>query len=312
MGPFSIAKLVAPRADEILRRPRVLKRIDRSLKTGMCWVAAPAGYGKTTTVVDYLSSARAPYVWFRADEGDQDVARFFHYLAQSLPERQAAGIPVFGPEYAEQPREFAHLYFRAYFAQLKPATILVLDDLHYADTADFRSMLAVMLQELPNSLRCIGLSRTLPQEPLAELARSGQLAVVDHSDLEFSESEARALVKSRLQQNAARLDVTAARGWALGLVLLAERRPPLRFSATDDLAGGADALFGVMSRRFCRCTVGGRARAPVAAQSPPGDPRRPRQRPDRLGRGGQALGASLSPPASDHPFGVGRQSFPAA
>jgi len=250
MSPFSIAKLAAPRAGDILRRPRVLKRIARSLKTGMCWIAAPAGYGKTTAVVDYLGSTGAPHVWFRADDRDQDIAQFFHYLAQSLPARQAAGVPVFGPEYAEQPQAFAHLYFRAYFAELKPATILVLDDLHYADAADFRSILAAMLRELPSGLRCICLSRTLPHEELADLARSGQLTVIDRSDLEFSDAEARALVKLRLQQSIARLDVAKARGWALGLVLLAERRPTLPLPGTDDLADAPDALFGVMSRHF--------------------------------------------------------------
>src|SRR5262245_7891302 len=108
MSLHSVAKLAAPRAAGIFRRARVLKLIDRSLKSGMCWLAAPAGYGKTTAVVDYLRSTHAPHVWFRVDEGDQDIARFFHYLAQSLRSREAAaGMPVFGVEYAEQPRAFA-------------------------------------------------------------------------------------------------------------------------------------------------------------------------------------------------------------
>ena len=250
MRPSSIAKLAAPGAGEILRRPRVLKLIDRSLKTGRSWLAAPAGYGKTTAIVDYLNSTRAPSIWFRVDEGDQDIGRFFHYLAQSLPERQAARLPVFGPEYAEQPEEFAHLYFHAYFAELKPATILVLDDLHDADTPPFRSILAVMLRELTNGVRSICMSRTLPQEEVADLARSRQPALIDRSDLEFSDAEARALVKLRLHQTAVRLDVAPARGWALGLVLLAERGPSLGLPGTDELDGGADAPFAVMAGHF--------------------------------------------------------------
>ena len=43
-----IAKLLAPRASSVVRRPRVLAAIARSLRAGACWVAAPAGYGKTT------------------------------------------------------------------------------------------------------------------------------------------------------------------------------------------------------------------------------------------------------------------------
>jgi len=249
--PHSVAKLAAPRAIQILRRARVLKQIDRSLRSGMCWLAAPAGYGKTTALVDYLRSTAAPHVWFRIDEGDQDIARFFHYLARSLPSAEAAAsMPVFGVEYAEQPKQFARLFFRAYFAQLKPNTILVLDDIHCADTPDFRSILAVMLRELPDTLRCACLSRTLPQEELSDLALRGQLAVIDQSALEFSDKEARSLVKLRMKRAAASMDVTPARGWAVGLVLLAERGTSVRPSAGEDPAGSKHALFDVLGRHF--------------------------------------------------------------
>lgn len=248
--PGAAAKLVAPRTAQILRRPRILKQIDRSLQAGTCWLAAPAGYGKTTAFVDYLEHSGAPNVWFRIDEGDQDIARFFQYLAQSLGRPEAiAGMPVFGPEYAEQPREFARRFFRAYFAQLKPATILVLDDLHYADTPDFRAMLAVMLNELPPALHCAFLSRTLPREELGDMALRGQLTIIDQSALEFSEPEARSLVKLRLKRTAAAIDVGPARGWAVGLVLLAERgyaQPLSGQSGADD----KHALFDVLGRNL--------------------------------------------------------------
>jgi LuxR family transcriptional regulator, maltose regulon positive regulatory protein len=251
MSPQSFAKLAAPRAAEIFRRTRVLKLIDRSLRTGVCWIAAPAGYGKTTALIDYLRNTEAQHVWFRVDEGDQDIARLFHYLASSLRTSEAAAaMPVFGAEYAEQPREFARRFFRAYFAQLKPGAILVLDDLHYADTPDFRSILAMMFRELPHTIRCVCLSRTLPKEELNDLALSGQLTVVDQSALEFSHAEARGLVKLRLKHAVASIDVAAARGWALGLVLLAERSPVAGSSSNDNPASGRNALFDVLGRHF--------------------------------------------------------------
>ncbi|RWO17525.1 hypothetical protein [Mesorhizobium sp.] len=82
-------------------------------------MAAPAGYGKTTAVIDYLESVEAPHVWFRIDEGDQDIARFFQYLAQSLASPAVGNLPVFGVEYVEQPKEFARRFFRAYFARFE-------------------------------------------------------------------------------------------------------------------------------------------------------------------------------------------------
>ncbi|RWK61563.1 hypothetical protein [Mesorhizobium sp.] len=245
-GTGRLAKLAAPRSARILRRNRVLEAIDLKSRSSVCWVAAPAGYGKTTAVIDYLESIDAPHVWFRIDEGDQDIARFFQYLAQSLA--SAADMPVFGVEYAEQPKEFARRFFRAYFARLKPGTILVLDDLHDADTPEFRAMLSVMFRELPDTVRCICASRTLPQEELGDLVLKGQMAVVNRSALEFSAEEARDLVQLRSRNAAVSFDVAAARGWAIGLVLLADHGSAV--GPDDTVFGGPNALSDVLGRHF--------------------------------------------------------------
>ncbi|WP_292671203.1 hypothetical protein, partial [Mesorhizobium sp.] len=248
-GTGRIAKLAAPRSARILRRNRVLEAIDWKSRSTICWVAAPAGYGKTTAVIDYLESVEAPHVWFRIDEGDQDIARFFQYLAQSLASPAVGNMPVFGVEYAEQPKEFARRFFRAYFARLKPGTILVLDDLHDADTPEFRALLSVMFRELPDTVRCICVSRTLPQEELGDLVLRGQMAVIDRWALEFSTSEARDLIKLRSKNVS--VDVEAARGWAIGLVLLADHGPAVGPDDTNGTApGGQNALSDVLGRHF--------------------------------------------------------------
>lgn len=247
-GTGRIAKLAAPRSARILRRTRVLAAIDRMSRSTICWVAAPAGYGKTTAVIDYLESTEAPHVWIRIDEGDQDIARFFQYLAQSLV--SAGDMPVFGVEYAEQPKEFARRFFRAYFARLEPGTILVLDDLHDADTPEFRTVLSVMFRELPDTVRCICISRTLPQEELGDLVLRGQMAVIDRAALEFSTAEARNLIQLR-SKDAAWVDVESARGWAIGLILLADHGSAVGPDDTNGtVPGGQNALSDVLGRHF--------------------------------------------------------------
>jgi DNA-binding SARP family transcriptional activator/transposase len=223
-----LAKLVAPRAARIVRRPRVLSSIDRALRAGACWIAAPAGYGKTLAAIDYLERTRTPHVWYRVDEGDEDIASFFHYMALSAPRARArASLPAFGREYADQPLKFARRFFRAYLARLRPGTVLVLDDVHNADAAAFRAILALLLSELPpQTVRCVCVSRTLPPSELTELTLKGRLAVVDESVLRFADREARALVRMRQGRNRTSIDVAAAGGWAAGLVLLAERASP--------------------------------------------------------------------------------------
>src|SRR5690349_24477306 len=107
-------KLSPPPANRIVRRPRVVRALERALKAGICWVAAPAGYGKTSAVLDYLRKKRGNLIWYRVDEGDQDIASFFHYLTAALTSgRRAPVLPAFGPEYADQPADFARRFFRA-------------------------------------------------------------------------------------------------------------------------------------------------------------------------------------------------------
>lgn len=244
--PSPVAKLSVPRVAQVLRRGRISEHIEHATDGGVAWLAAPAGYGKTTAVVDYLQQSGAPHIWLRIDEGDQDVARLFHYLAMSRDAGPA--MPVFGAEYAEQPIEFARRFFRAFFAGLEPGTVLVLDDLHDADTPEFRRMLEVLFRELPDTLRCIGLSRTLPQEELSDLAMRGRIIVIGREDLEFSDSEAHELLALRLQRADAAIDVGPAHGWAVGLVLLAESG--FAANAADADTATPAALLDSLGRQF--------------------------------------------------------------
>ena len=222
-GPV-IAKLVAPRASQIVRRGRVLTAIGRGLRTGACWIAAPAGYGKTIAITDYLEKTSAPFVWYRIDEGDQDVASFFHYMARSVRgARKGGALPRFGAEYADQVPQFARRFFRSYLEKLRPGTVLVLDDLHNADVPQYRGILAILLQELPPGVRCACVSRTLPPQEFTELMVKDRLSLVDEAVLRFTDREALALVKMRLGRVLATASIAPACGWAAGLVLLAER-----------------------------------------------------------------------------------------
>jgi DNA-binding SARP family transcriptional activator len=228
----------------------VLSAIDRGLRAGACWVAAPAGYGKTTAITDYLRKTAAPYVWYRVDEGDQDVASFFHYMALSVQGVRTRGVlPAFGPEYADQFFPFARRFFRAYLAQLRPGTLIVFDDLHNADVAHVRQILAILLHELPRTVRCMCASRTLPLQDLTELSVKGRLAVVDEAVLRFSDREARALMKVRLGRSGASINVASVCGWAAGLVLLAERvsasaaRPEILLAGSASDVAAAFAAF---------------------------------------------------------------------
>lgn len=249
MNQLSIAKLMPPRTGRAIRRPRVNQSIRDSLEAGTCWIAAPAGYGKTTAVADWLSATAAAHLWYRVDEGDQDIASFFHYLALSLGDDAARHLPVFGPEYSEQPLAFARRFFRNWFALLDQGTVVIFDDLHNADVDRFRSILVQLLTELPTTIHCICISRTLPPEELNELRLKGQISVLSQDALEFSDPEAQALVRVRMGRRAAAIDAAPARGWAIGLVMLTDRSASMQFDTGPNVQFNmlGDALFAALA-----------------------------------------------------------------
>lgn len=243
----AIAKLLAPAPSRVLRRPRVIAGLSRMLEASHGWVAAPAGYGKTTAAVDYLTSREGPSLWCRLDEDDQDPASLYHYLSLCLAPEDAAALPAFGAEYAGQPHAFARKFFRAFFAALPAELALVLDDVHDAESDAFHSALAVLLREAPPGVRCLCLSRTLPADPLREAVLTGRLRVVGVELLEFSDTEARALLDTR----EATAPVERAGGWAAGLVLMAERASGDSLWPAPDAADHGDQpeLFELLGRQ---------------------------------------------------------------
>ena len=250
--PSALGRL---RAIALVRRGRVVAAIGHALRSGICWIAAPAGYGKTTSIVDYLRKNTTSHVWHRVDEGDQDIASFFHRLGGLVqPARAARDLPVFGPEYADQPAEFARRFFRTYFHKLRRARLIVFDDLHHGlEVPHFRSMLAVMLEELPENVQCACISRTLPPDELTDLTFKGRLTVVDQTILQFSESEALALVANRIRKRSTTVDVSLARGWAAGLVLLADRAAAGDLRAVKPVRGSRESgaeVFEALTRQL--------------------------------------------------------------
>lgn len=256
MQRMPIAKLTPPHVGLISHRSRVREALARGLRSGMCWIAAPAGYGKTTAVAEYLESAGAPFLWYRVDEGDRDIAGFFHYLTTSLPVQPPSRLPIFGPEYADQPEAFARRFFREYFSLCEDGCLLILDDLHSADRPQFNATLNVLRAELPPTMGCVCVSRNLPPRDLENLSRRGRLDIIDQDTLRFTDEEASALIALRSGQPTSGSDsrIACARGWAVGLTLLANRDENTRDADIRAIAsasqGGTQAVNELLEREW--------------------------------------------------------------
>jgi LuxR family maltose regulon positive regulatory protein len=233
-------------------RPRLTEALSRGLAQGRVLVCAPAGFGKTALLADWIRGCRYPAAWLCLDTGDSDPARFWRHVLAAL-DRARPGLaervgPLLGPP---PPRSFEGLV-TALVNELttEPGdgeVVLVLDDYHLIDPGPVHASVTFLLEYLPPNLHLVLTSRADPPLPLARLRARGQLAELRTAELRFTGQEAAALLAEAagpgLPGAAVAALVARTEGWAAGLQLAG-----LSLRGQPDVAGFVSAFSG--SHRF--------------------------------------------------------------
>src|SRR5215470_794946 len=122
------AKLTRPAAARLIRRERLFRQLDDSLRRKLVWVSGPAGAGKTSLVSTYLETRRLRSVWYQIDARDADLAAFFHYLRLAAHGRSGGEpLPVFAAEHAAALEVFSRRFFESFFARFPEQVTFVFD-----------------------------------------------------------------------------------------------------------------------------------------------------------------------------------------
>src|SRR3981081_1881501 len=78
-------KLYIPRLrPTVINRSRLIERLNEGLHRNLVLISAPAGFGKTTLVSEWVVGCQRPAAWLSRDEGDNDPTRFLIYIAAAL------------------------------------------------------------------------------------------------------------------------------------------------------------------------------------------------------------------------------------
>jgi LuxR family maltose regulon positive regulatory protein len=97
---------VPPPRPDVVPRPRLLQRLNEGLRQGhrLTLVSAPAGFGKTTLLSEWVATCGRPVAWLALDSGDNDPARFLAYLIAALQTiEDGMGVGVLDRFQAPQP-----------------------------------------------------------------------------------------------------------------------------------------------------------------------------------------------------------------
>src|SRR5436305_15154741 len=135
--PILATKLYIPRLrPNVVSRPRLLERLNEGLYRKLTLISAPAGFGKTTLVSEWLAGGPRPTAWLSLDEGDNDPTRFLMYLVAALQTIAATiGEGVLGVLHSPQPPPPESILTALLndLATISDEFVLVLDDYHVLD-----------------------------------------------------------------------------------------------------------------------------------------------------------------------------------
>jgi LuxR family maltose regulon positive regulatory protein len=200
--PILATKLYIPRLrPNVVSRPRLLERLNEGLHRKLTLISAPAGFGKTTLVSQWLAGGPRPIAWLSLDEGENDPARFLTYLVAAL--RTVApniGEGILGALHSPQPPPSEAILTALLndLTTIQDQFVLVLDDYHVLEAKPIDQALTYLVEHLPPQMHLVIATREDPQLPLARLPARGYLTEVRAVDLRFTPSEAAAFLNQAM------------------------------------------------------------------------------------------------------------------
>jgi LuxR family transcriptional regulator, maltose regulon positive regulatory protein len=240
-SPLLATKLHVPRRQrDLVARPRLSERLSRGAESALTLVSAPAGFGKTTLLTQWLAAPPADgrsVAWLSLDQRDNDPGLFWTYLVGALKTAvQGVGateLSLLQPP--EPPSEAGLATLLNDLDAISDDVVLVLDDYHIIEARDVQDGMAFLLEHLPPQIHLVIASRADPALPLARLRGRGQLVEIRAADLRFTPTEAAAYLNEVMGLVLTAPDVTAlegrTEGWIAALQLAA-----LSMQGREDIA----------------------------------------------------------------------------
>lgn len=260
---------VPPVRTDLVSRPRLLTRLnaifgpDNRFTRTSTLISAPAGYGKTTLLTEWISTIhQLPvniqnlyFCWLSLDAGDNDPARFWAYVIAVLQTGdpgvgqsastllQSTGSPGL-PSHVQTEMLLTVLINDV--AESADRFVVVLDDYHLIETPAIHQGMTFLLDHCPPQLHIMIATRADPPLPLSRLRAQNLLLELRAADLSFSSEEVFAFLNQVMTLGLSADEMAAldarTQGWAAGLQMgaLALRMQPTadaRQSTTTFLAG---------------------------------------------------------------------------
>ena len=220
-------KLHRPRVvSDLVERPRLVGVLNKGLERKLTLVSAPAGYGKSTLVAEWLEPCKRANAWISLDENDSDLVIFLNYCIAAVQSifpdagRETTAL-LQAPELPPLPVLTSTIINE--LDGIEQPFILVLDDYHLIHDLAVHNLMDELLRHPPRTLHLVLISRLNPPLNLSQLRARGQMVELRVQDLRFTKAETSAFVQKTMgapvDQATAALLQEKTEGWVTGLRL---------------------------------------------------------------------------------------------
>ena len=213
----------------LVHRAHLVERLQQGMARHLTLISAPAGFGKTTLLAQWLAESDTPAAWLSLEAQDNDPTRFFSYLIAALQTLDAqfgtTALALLRTPQPPSPEAVLTVLTNDLMVRGEGEIALVLDDYHVITAEPIQRGMAFLLDHLPPQLHVILATRADPPLPLARLRAQGQLTEVRVVDLRFGIAEANVFLQVamglNLENEAVAILEQRTEGWIAGLQLAA-------------------------------------------------------------------------------------------
>ncbi|MCP4313187.1 MAG: hypothetical protein GY790_18160 [Bacteroidetes bacterium] len=230
----------------LVQRDNLSSKLNQGLKSKLVLISAPAGFGKTTLLSEWINKEEIPTAWFSLNKGDNDPVDFLSYIILAIQgvkkEFGQSALELLKSPNTPNTESVINLLINE-IIQIRKDFLLVLDDFHLIDNTRIFQLVAYLIENIPNNTHVVILTRSDPALPLARLRSRHQLVELRSSDLSFSVNEISTLFNIKLKiklsiEDSHKLE-NKTEGWIAGLHLTA-----LSIPDPENVTEFIDALTG--------------------------------------------------------------------
>ena len=223
VGPLLSSKHRLPsRRPGAVSRQRLAGRLEAVSRSALTVLSAPAGFGKTTLLAEWLASCAddAAVAWLSLDRSDNEPALFWTYVVRAM-QTAVEGIGSGALQVlasASPPIDAALAALLNDLDGLSADLVLVLDDYHLVETPEVHDGMTFLLEHQPPQLHVVVSTRVDPPLPMARMRARGRLVEVRAADLRFTSEEAAAYLNGPMDLGLSDDDVAALEGRTEGWI----------------------------------------------------------------------------------------------